>query len=103
MDIEKIKKAKTKLIGKEIIYYDKIASTQEEAKKIVKDDSKNGTIVITDHQTNGIGTKGKTWYSNKEKNITMTIILKSNCTIDKLQRIDNKNSRSNERINKRII
>ena len=33
MDIKKIKNANTKLLGKNIIYYDEIGSTQDEAKK----------------------------------------------------------------------
>lgn len=84
MDIEKIKKANTKYIGKEIIYYKQIGSTQEYAKTILGK-TKNGTIVITDNQTNGIGTKGRTWYSNNEKNITMTVIIYPNCDIKKLE------------------
>lgn len=84
MNIEKIKKANTKYIGKEIIYYKELGSTQDEAKKRIKSAIKNGTIVITDKQTKGRGTKGRIWYSGEENNIAMTIVIYPNCTIEKL-------------------
>ncbi|MBO5479435.1 MAG: biotin--[acetyl-CoA-carboxylase] ligase [Clostridia bacterium] len=88
MEIEKIKKANTKIIGKEIIYYESIASTQKEAKAKLKENSiKNGTIIIAGNQTGGIGTKGRTWYTNKEENITMTIVLYPKCSIHQLEGI----------------
>lgn len=84
MNIEKIKNVNTKIIGKDILYYDSIESTQEEAKKRLKE-IKNGTIIITENQTKGIGTKGRTWYTSKGANITMTIVIYPNCSIEKLE------------------
>lgn len=84
MNIEKIKKANTKYIGKEIIYYEEVDSTQDEAKKMIESGIENGTIIIADNQTKGKGTKGRTWYSGKSKNIAMTIIIYTNCKIQKL-------------------
>lgn len=85
MNLEKIKKANTTYIGKEIIYKEEMESTQELAKEISKEDTKNGTIVITDNQTKGKGTKDRKWFVSKGKNITMTIILKPNITVEKLE------------------
>lgn len=84
MNIEKIKIANTKYLGKEIIYYEELDSTQDEAKKKIRSGIKNGTIIITDNQTKGRGTKGRIWYSGEAKNITMTIIIHPNCTIEKI-------------------
>lgn len=85
MNLEKIRIANTIYLGKEIIYKKQIESTQELARKLVKDNAKNGTLVITDNQIKGKGTKGRTWETSKEKNITMTIILKPNLKIEKLE------------------
>lgn len=86
MDLEKIKNSKTNFLGKEIIYKEEIESTQELAKKIVKDEEcVNGTIVICNNQTKGKGTKGRKWLCENNKNITMTIILKDNIEISKLE------------------
>lgn len=79
MNIEKIKKADTKYLGKNIIFYEEIDSTQEEAKRRL-DKLENGTIIIADVQTKGRGTKGRKWHT-KSGNIAMTIILKPKCKI----------------------
>ena len=85
MNLEKIKTAQTIYLGKEILYKEEMESTQELARQLVKDNVKNGTLVITDNQIKGKGTKGRTWETSKEKNITMTIILKPNLKIEKLE------------------
>ena len=87
MNIEKIKHANTINIGKEIIYYEELDSTQDEAKRIVDKPISNGTIIITDNQTKGKGTKGRKWYSAKGKNITITIVLYPNCYIKDINKI----------------
>ena len=83
MDIEKIKQAKTKYIGKNVIYFNEIDSTQTEAKRNVEKYS-NGTVIIADMQTAGRGTHGRVWHT-KTDNIAMTIILKPEINIDKLE------------------
>lgn len=86
MNVEDIKKAKTTLIGKNIKYYEQITSTHTMAKQISLQDV-NGTILLADLQTAGIGTKGRKWYTGKGKNIAMTIILKPKCKIEKLKNL----------------
>ncbi len=86
MKIEKIKNANTKIIGKQIEYYKEIGSTSIYAKSIAKNDSNNGKIIITEKQTAGIGTKGRSWFTGDD-NIAMTIILKPKCTILELEGI----------------
>lgn len=85
MDIEKIKNAKTTYIGKEIEYFKEISSTHTYAKKITMQEKQNGKIIIAETQTNGIGTKGRVWYTGESKNIALTIILKPECEISKLE------------------
>ena len=85
MNLEKIKSVNTKYLGKEIIYKEEMDSTQDVAKELAKEDSKTGIIVITDNQTKGRGTKGRSWIVSKGKNITMTILLKPNLKVSKLE------------------
>lgn len=85
MEIEKIKKSKTKEIGKKLEYFEEIDSTHKYAKKIAFKNKENGKIIIADMQTAGIGTKGRSWYSGKAKNIAMSIILKPKTTIKQLE------------------
>ncbi len=86
MNTEKIKNANTRRIGKEIEYYKEIDSTSIYAKKIAMNEN-NGKIIIAEVQTNGIGTKGRKWYTGSEKNIAMTIILKPTCKISELDNL----------------
>lgn len=84
MNIEEIKKSKTNILGKNIIYYKEIGSTQDEAKKIINTKIDNGTIIVADSQNKGRGTKENTWYTGIGKNIAMTLIIFPNCNIQEL-------------------
>ena len=46
----------------------------------------DGTVIITDYQTAGIGTHNRTWHGS-EKNITMSILYKPTCSVDKLDNL----------------
>jgi len=74
MEVKSIQESNTKYIGKEVIYYKTIESTHIMAKELAKRGVKNGTILIAEEQTGGIGTKGRNWYTGKN-NIAMSIIL----------------------------
>ena len=54
---------KTKKIGKTIFYFDTIASTQDEALKMVSDFKNDGTVIIAKKQTGGKGRAGRKWVS----------------------------------------
>ena len=73
----------TKIIAKNKIYFKEIDSTQIQAKQLAEKNIENGTIVITDYQTGGIGTHGRSWYSEREKNLAFSLIIYPKCTIQK--------------------
>lgn len=85
MEIEKIKQGRTKRLGKQIEYYKKIGSTHKYAKEIATDLKNHGKVLIAEVQEDGIGTKGRKWYTGEEKNIAMTIILKPKCMANNLE------------------
>ena len=87
MDIEKIKKAKTKIIGKKIEYYKEINSTHLYAKEIAEKEENNGLVLIAEAQTGGIGTKGRSWYTGEGKNIATTIIMHPKCKVEELKNL----------------
>lgn len=88
MDINKIKNAMLKSLGKDIIYYKELESTQILAKDLIRDNKiKNNTLIITDNQTKGIGTKGRKWFSNEENNIAMSIVIFPKCNIEDIKDI----------------
>ena len=75
MKIKKIKLANTRIIGKKVIYFSQIESTHKYAIEHIQDLT-DGTIVISEFQKGGIGTNDRKWYSERGKNIIMSIILK---------------------------
>ncbi len=66
----------TKYIGRNIVYFHSIDSTNTKAKEIGRLDIIDGTVVISEEQTAGRGRVGRQWISPKYKGIWMSIILK---------------------------
>ena len=64
------------IIGSNIIKLDKINSTNDFAATLLsKDKQPEGTIVLTEYQTDGKGQGINKWYSRKGENILMSLIL----------------------------
>ena len=76
---------KTKVIGRNIIYYKEIDSTQTEMWR--QNNLENGTMIIADKQTKGKGTHGRTWHKNCEQDVTFSLKLYMNCNIKKIEKI----------------
>ena len=65
----------TKFIGRKLYYYDTIDSTNIRAKEIALKEPE-GTVILSEEQSSGIGRLGRMWISPKGKGIWMSIILK---------------------------
>lgn len=78
MNIEKIKKHLKNNV--KILVYDRIPSSNVEAKKLALGGEKEFTTVIAKSQTQGKGRLGRTFISNSENGLYMSIILKPNTT-----------------------
>ena len=75
MNLEKFKNIGTNFIGKNILFFNEIDSTQKEAKRrINKGEAKNGEIIIANNQLEGEGTHGRKWYTGENENIAVSII-----------------------------
>ncbi|PIO46904.1 MAG: biotin--[acetyl-CoA-carboxylase] ligase [[Chlorobium] sp. 445] len=61
-------------IGKHILVYDEIDSTNTEAFRL--GDLSEGSVLIADFQTQGKGRAGKRWQAEKGKNILMSVVLR---------------------------
>lgn len=84
MELLDIQKIKTKY---QIEYYQIIDSTHTYAKRIAQNSSKQEKLIIAEKQTEGIGTKGRKWYTGIGKNIAMTLLIYPNCKVKKLEGI----------------
>ncbi len=71
------KRLTTQSFGRRIFSFGSIDSTNTFAKSIAHD-VEEGTLVIAEEQTSGRGRPGRSWHSDKEKNLTFSIILAPN-------------------------
>lgn len=69
-------KPNTQIIGQNIVYFQRVNSTNTLAHDLMKNKlAGNGTVVIADHQTSGRGQRNNEWHSNSGENLTFSIIL----------------------------
>lgn len=83
----KLKNLKTKFLGRNAIHYKTIDSTQSEIWRLIDKNAPNGTLVIADIQTEGKGTHGRKWYTDKENNIAFSFFIQPNCDIKLMENI----------------
>lgn len=66
----------TKLFGRGIYAFQRIASTNDFAYKIAERGEKEGTLVIAEEQTRGRGRMGRIWHSPKGMGLWFSLILR---------------------------
>ena len=70
----------TSCFGKEVIYLPFTTSTNRVAKEAAHKGMQEGTLVITDHQTEGRGRLGRTWWSPPGKDLLFSLIFRPSLT-----------------------
>jgi BirA family biotin operon repressor/biotin-[acetyl-CoA-carboxylase] ligase len=66
---------RVKLIGKELIHFDSLGSTNDKAKEMANG-LEEGSVIVAEEQTAGKGRLGRSWSSPGRKGIYMSVILK---------------------------
>lgn len=80
----------TKNVGKNIIVLESVDSTNTYLKQLGDEGAEKGTVVVTTNQTAGKGRLGRTWESQTDKSIALSILLRpeniniSDCAITPL-------------------
>jgi BirA family biotin operon repressor/biotin-[acetyl-CoA-carboxylase] ligase len=83
LDLNRIKKLqKSSIFGKYNYYLPEIDSTNAYAKRLALEGAPEGTIVMTDYQTEGKGRLGHSWESARDANILISLILRPRLNID---------------------
>ncbi|HNR43835.1 MAG TPA: biotin--[acetyl-CoA-carboxylase] ligase [Methanofastidiosum sp.] len=75
----------TKIIGKKILFFEEVDSTNNKAKQIALEENE-GTVVISEMQTSGRGRRGRGWYSPKG-GIYVSFLLKPNVSPEKASQL----------------
>ncbi|MTI82165.1 MAG: biotin--[acetyl-CoA-carboxylase] ligase [Firmicutes bacterium] len=68
----------TKFMGQEVIHYQQLLSTNDEAKKLASQGAGEGTIVVAEQQIGGKGRLGRKWHSANASDIMFSLILRPN-------------------------
>lgn len=74
--IEQQVNVRTNILGKEIVYFEEIDSTNVAIRKLAEQGIAHGTLVVANGQRAGIGRRGRSWDSPSGKNIYMSILLR---------------------------
>lgn len=80
-------KLKTRILGREIISYKKLDSTNDVAYELAEKGMKEGAIVIAEEQQKGKGRHGRTWSSPPKGGIYMSCILRPKMTPSEISQI----------------
>lgn len=67
---------RTKYMGRKIVYYEEISSTNLEAKKLAAEGAPEGTVVVSEAQNTGRGRMERGFFSPKGKGIWFSVILR---------------------------
>tara|TARA_B100001113_G_scaffold326106_1_gene298791 strand:+ start:52 stop:816 length:765 start_codon:yes stop_codon:yes gene_type:complete len=65
----------TDFIGRNLEYYSRLASTNDEAWELIAENVPNGSLIITDNQFKGRGRFGNKWISAPSMGLTFSLIL----------------------------
>lgn len=66
----------TQWLGKAWRFYERVASTQDEAKAWVQRGAPHGALVVADAQTQGRGRWGRSWFSPPQTNLYLTVAVR---------------------------
>ncbi len=75
----------SQIIGRKVIGFAVLESTNSFAKKIAKSNCEDGTVIIAKRQRSGRGRLGREWYSDSDKGIWMSIVLKPQLLLEEVQ------------------
>jgi len=76
-DIQSVESAAAgRLIGCKVVYYKTLGSTMDEALRLAHQGFPDGTIVISDRQTEGRGRFNRVWRSNPSEDLLFSVILR---------------------------
>jgi BirA family biotin operon repressor/biotin-[acetyl-CoA-carboxylase] ligase len=65
----------SRVIGRSVVYYPSLSSTNDTAKKLAQQGAAEGTVVLAGQQTEGRGRLGRSWVSAPGSSVLLSVIL----------------------------
>ncbi|NLG89569.1 MAG: biotin--[acetyl-CoA-carboxylase] ligase [Clostridiaceae bacterium] len=75
----------TTVLGRNLIFYDEIDSTNNELKRLAANGAAEGTVVVAETQSCGRGRRGRVWNSKPGLGIYMSVLLKPDISPEYVQ------------------
>jgi BirA family biotin operon repressor/biotin-[acetyl-CoA-carboxylase] ligase len=67
---------RTKLLGRSLYHYYQVKSTNDVAHQLAQQDAPEGALIMAEEQTHGRGRLGRSWFSEKNVGIYLSLILR---------------------------
>ena len=80
-------KLKAKTLGKEVLSYKKVDSTNDIAYELAERGLREGSIILAEEQGKGKGRHGRTWFSPSKSGIYFSLILRPQITPNEISKI----------------
>ncbi|MFA6321251.1 MAG: biotin--[acetyl-CoA-carboxylase] ligase [Candidatus Omnitrophota bacterium] len=80
-------KLKAKVLGKEVISYKKVGSTNDIAYELAEKGLKEGSVILAEEQDGGKGRHGRSWLSPSKGGIYLSVILRPQITPNEIPKI----------------
>ncbi len=77
----------TQVLGRSIVCYESVGSTNEIAKDLARQGAASGTLIVADHQTAGKGRQGRKWIAPPGSSLLFSLILYPSFTSSRLPRL----------------
>lgn len=77
LDIDLLRRVlSSRVVGSNVLHYDLLGSTMDEARRLAEQDAPEGTVVIAEEQTAGRGRFDRSWISPRGQNLSFSVMLR---------------------------
>ena len=77
-------KLNTVWAGRNLIYKEETGSTNDDVRELAREGAPHGTLVVTDKQVTGRGTRGRSWENPSGTNIAMSLLVRPDAPTDRI-------------------
>ena len=84
IDAEALSHLNTRQMGRRVLYFDSLDSTNNEIKRQSIDHVENGLVIIADCQTGGRGRRGRAFLSPAGKGLYLSLLMQPRCSMEEL-------------------